>query len=239
MGQPCCLLYLVDVVNSKRYLVDTGSAYSIIPHHDTAEPTGPRLVTADGSPLRCWGSRTCTIRTRARHFTWTFLQAPVAFPILGADFLCNFKLVVDLSNRRLLARGGQITQLELGRHASAAVVTGLMAADPQPVGAPSAPSLPKVEAPSAPSLPTVEAPSAPSLQADTQHVGAVKELLRKYSAVVGASKRLPPVKHAVEHLIETTCGQPVASQWPVVTADSTQGGWPPPRRNSPPWSLRA
>ena len=31
MGNPSCLLYLVDVASSKRYLVDSGSAYSILP----------------------------------------------------------------------------------------------------------------------------------------------------------------------------------------------------------------
>ena len=35
----------------------------------------------------------------------------------------------------------------------------------------------------------------------------------KYKAVVGASKRLPPVKHAVEHLIDTTAARPVASRY--------------------------
>ena len=40
-----------------------------------------------------------------------------------------------------------------------------------------------------------------------------KNLLLKYKAVVGASKRLPPVKHMVEHLIETTATWPVASRY--------------------------
>ena len=35
----------------------------------------------------------------------------------------------------------------------------------------------------------------------------------KYKAVVGASKRLPPVKHAVEHLIDTIAARPVASRY--------------------------
>ena len=41
MGNLSCLLYLVDVASSKRYLVDSGSAYSILPHRSSAEPTGP------------------------------------------------------------------------------------------------------------------------------------------------------------------------------------------------------
>ena len=35
----------------------------------------------------------------------------------------------------------------------------------------------------------------------------------KCKAVVGASKRLPLVKHTVEHLIETTVARPVASRY--------------------------
>ena len=38
MGKPSCLLYLVDVASSKRYLVDSGSAYSILPRQSSAEP---------------------------------------------------------------------------------------------------------------------------------------------------------------------------------------------------------
>ena len=91
MGNPSGLLYLVDAASSRRYLVDSGSAYSIVPHQSTAAPTGPRLVTTDGTPLKCWGRRTCTVHTRTKKFIWSFLLAPVAFPILGADFLCNFK----------------------------------------------------------------------------------------------------------------------------------------------------
>ena len=49
--------------------------------------------------------------------------------------------------------------------------------------------------------------------ATSQHVGAAKRLLQKYKAAVGASKWLPLIKHAVEHLIETTATRPVASRY--------------------------
>ena len=44
-------------------------------------------------------------------------------------------------------------------------------------------------------------------------LAVAKKLLMRYKAVVGASKRLPPVKHAVEHLIDTTAARPVASRY--------------------------
>ena len=69
---------------------------------------------------------------------------------------------------------------------------------------------------STPSLPTVEAPStgggSSGQLAARRHIGAAKKFLMKYKAVVGASKRLQPVKHAVEYLIDTTAARPVASR---------------------------
>ena len=65
-------------------------------------------MTADGKHLHCWGRRTCSVRTRIREFSWSFLLAPVAFPILGADFLSNFRLLVDISNERVVEGGGKL-----------------------------------------------------------------------------------------------------------------------------------
>ena len=45
-------------------------------------------------------------------FSWKFLQADVAFPIIGADFLANFKMAVDLSGRQLLCPAGLKIPLE-------------------------------------------------------------------------------------------------------------------------------
>ena len=70
----------------------------------------------------------------------------MAFPIQGADFLSNFRLLVDISNKRLVARGGQLIQMEPGKHAKAAVVTGVVAAAPPPAVVSSPPSRPTVEA---------------------------------------------------------------------------------------------
>ena len=123
-------------------------------------------MTADGKPLHCWGRRTCSVCTCTREFSWSFLLAPVAFPILGADFLSNFRLLVDISNKRLVARGGKLIQLEQGKPTKAAVVTGVVAAPPPPVVVSSPPLLPTVEAPSSSSS---EPPAA------TQHARGGQE----------------------------------------------------------------
>jgi len=51
-----------------------------------------------------------------RNFTWIFLVAQVNQPILGADFLAHYNLVVDLNGKRL---HDQVTQLR----SNAAVVS--------------------------------------------------------------------------------------------------------------------
>ena len=100
------LALLVDEASQQRFLVDTGSSYSIIPHMSKQPMSGPRLCTADRSPIACWGSCKVHMAVGGRRFMWTFLLADVALPIIGADFLRNFGLLVDLGEMQLLARGG-------------------------------------------------------------------------------------------------------------------------------------
>ena len=81
------LALLVDESSQQRFLVDTGSSYSILPHKSKQPTSGPRLCTADRSPIACWGDRRLHVAAGGRRFTWTFLLADVAMPIIGADFL--------------------------------------------------------------------------------------------------------------------------------------------------------
>ena len=86
-GKPGRLLLLVDEATSEWFLVDTGSAFSLIPHQSTERANGPAIMAADRTPIKCWGSRSRTIVAAGNYFCWNFLLAAVAFPILGADFL--------------------------------------------------------------------------------------------------------------------------------------------------------
>ena len=56
----------------------------------------------------------CVYPEQGVHVEFPVTVAPVAFPILGPDFLNNFKLLVDLSNKRLVACGGKIIPFQLG-----------------------------------------------------------------------------------------------------------------------------
>ena len=89
------LALLVDEATQQQFLVDTGSSYSIIPHRSQEPTSGPRLCSADCSPISCWGDRKQHVATGGRKFAWPFLLANVALPIIGADFLRHFGLLLN------------------------------------------------------------------------------------------------------------------------------------------------
>ena len=59
-------------------------------------------MAADCTPILCWSSCNQTLTAGDQKFYWSFLKAAVAFPILGADFLEAFDLMVDLKRGRLV-----------------------------------------------------------------------------------------------------------------------------------------
>ena len=101
-SRPGRLLVLTDSPSKQWFLVDTGSAYSIIPLQSTAAAFGPAIMAADCTPILCWGSCRQTLTASGQKFRWSFLKAAVAFPILGANFLEAFDLKVDLKRGRLV-----------------------------------------------------------------------------------------------------------------------------------------
>ncbi len=88
-------IFLTDELTNDRYLVDTGATLSIIPCNQSSSPSGPLLKGADGQPIPSWGFIKKTVQFQGKHFTSTFLQAAVAGPILGIDFLRKFKVIVS------------------------------------------------------------------------------------------------------------------------------------------------
>jgi hypothetical protein len=52
---------------------------------------------AGGHGITCFGEKQLELCIAGRRFEWTFLLAAVEDPTIGADFLCHFKLIVNLS----------------------------------------------------------------------------------------------------------------------------------------------
>jgi hypothetical protein len=90
------LIFLTDELANDRYKVDTGATLCIVPCNQSSSPSGPLLKGADGQPIPSWGFIQKTMQFQGKLFTSTFLQAAVAGPILGIDFLRKFKVIVSL-----------------------------------------------------------------------------------------------------------------------------------------------
>jgi hypothetical protein len=122
---PGLLVYINDQLTGWRFLVDTGAAFSILPHHSSDPATGQSLVGPSGSPIRCWGESAVKLKLADQHFTWSFLLADISTAILGIDFLRAHNLTVDPANCRLVQAGGRVfqtTAVTSGPRAS--VITG-------------------------------------------------------------------------------------------------------------------
>ncbi len=106
-GPPYSRLFFVsDAHTNTRFLVDTGSEVSVIPPTPTDRRRSPdslTLMAVNDTPIRTYGKRSLTLNLGLRRsLPWIFIIADVQKPILGADFLKHFGLMVDMSHRTLV-----------------------------------------------------------------------------------------------------------------------------------------
>ena len=80
------LIHMLDKISKRRFLLDTGASYSILPHRSSLPASGPKLFGPAGRLIPCWGDRLVHLRFQDQDFSWKFLLADVAFPILGVNF---------------------------------------------------------------------------------------------------------------------------------------------------------
>ena len=103
---PSQLFFITDNNSAYRFLVDTGAEVSMLPptHTDRKHPQeGCNLLAVNGSSIITYGKRSLTLNLGLRKaFRWIFIVANVQEPILGADFLRHFSLLVDIKHSRLI-----------------------------------------------------------------------------------------------------------------------------------------
>lgn len=99
-------IFVTDRHLRVQFLVDTGADLCVFPRSHTR---GPRrkcayeLSAANGTAINTYGTVTLTLNLGLRRdFTWRFVVADVAKPIIGVDFLAYYDLLVDVRNRRLV-----------------------------------------------------------------------------------------------------------------------------------------
>ncbi|GBM39819.1 hypothetical protein AVEN_45782-1 [Araneus ventricosus] len=94
-------LYVRDRITKTQFFVDTGSDVSCYPKSDFNEVLklqGTTIFSANGSHIKTCGSKLLSFNLRLqRKLQWPFVIADITKPIIGAGFLQQFGLLVDLN----------------------------------------------------------------------------------------------------------------------------------------------
>ena len=122
-GQNICrLFYVTDRLTGCRFLVDTGAQVSAIPPTPAQRKhpqEGLHLQAVNNSTIATYGNQLMTLDLGLRRsFHWIFVIAEVQTPILGADFLQHFGLLVDVRHTCL---SDEVTHLKV--HGVLSIVT--------------------------------------------------------------------------------------------------------------------
>lgn len=106
-----CRLFVYDRKSMRSFLVDTGAEISVVPPlNKENKPTFFKLYAANNTKINTYGNVQLSLDLGLRReFVFQFVVADVSKPILGANFLNQFGLLVDVSRRKLV---DSITKLE-------------------------------------------------------------------------------------------------------------------------------
>ena len=99
-------LFMVDRRTKTQFLIDTGADLCVVTRGlviDHGPKSSYELSAANGTPIATYGTATITLNLGLRReFIWRFVVADVSKPIIGADFLAHFGLLVDIRNQDLI-----------------------------------------------------------------------------------------------------------------------------------------
>ena len=97
------LMFVQDKHSNTRFLVDTGADVSVLPptNSERKHQAIISLQAANNTKINTYGQKSMTLGLR-RVFPWIFTIADTKYPILGADFLRNFDLLVDIGWTQLV-----------------------------------------------------------------------------------------------------------------------------------------
>ena len=216
------LFFVSDRSTGFNLLVDTGAEVSVVPPSNSErqhQADGFSLQAVNSSPIRTYGKRSLTLDLGLRRtFRWIFIVADVSKPILGADFLQHYGLLVDVSHKRLV---DTLTNRE---------VQGISVSYPVPT-----PLLPKPANDFQSILSQFPQVTQPySNQTPARH-DIVHHIQTKGPPVHSHTRRLPPehltiAKAEFDHMLELGIIRPSSSAWssPLhMVPKKSPGDWRP------------
>lgn len=91
-------------VTGIQFVIDTGASHSIISRRLTRGTTLSNfyVIAANGATIKTYGTIHKQISLDGFTYGWRFLIADTVQSVIGADFLQNFDLLVDMRRRRLV-----------------------------------------------------------------------------------------------------------------------------------------
>ncbi|GFX79092.1 transposon Tf2-11 polyprotein [Trichonephila clavipes] len=99
-------LFLLDRKSGQKFLIDSGSEICVIPpspNMNKSPQSNFSLFAANNTKIPAYGMVRKELNLGLRRpFIWTFIIADVSSPIIGADFLKHFNLLIDLKKKRLM-----------------------------------------------------------------------------------------------------------------------------------------
>ena len=102
---PSKLLYVADKRNKCKYIIDTGAAVSVSPKScakRTTDTGSLPLAAANNTTITTYGtSKRVVDISLKREYALSLIIADIEQPIIGADFLMHYSLLVDLKSRCL------------------------------------------------------------------------------------------------------------------------------------------
>ena len=105
-SHPSNAFFLLDALTGLCFLIDTGACRSLLPkskvHSGCSPGTDHHLIAANGTRILTYGYKSMRLSFGGSAYQWDFIVADVSIPIIGAKFLANFNLLVDVGNRRLV-----------------------------------------------------------------------------------------------------------------------------------------
>ncbi|GFV97662.1 retrovirus-related Pol polyprotein from transposon 17.6 [Trichonephila clavipes] len=99
-------LFLLDRKSGQKFFIDSGSEICVIPPSPTMNKSPQSnfsLLAANNTKIPAYGMVRKELNLGLRRpFIWTFIIADVSSPIIGADILKHFNLLIDLKKKRLV-----------------------------------------------------------------------------------------------------------------------------------------
>ncbi|CAK9833040.1 hypothetical protein ANTRET_LOCUS9779 [Anthophora retusa] len=99
-------LFITEKGTKISFMVDTESDLCVFPRsrvNGVREKSTYELYAANGSTIATYGAVNFTLNFGLRRdFSWRFVVADVTTPIIGADFLSHYGLLIDMRAKRLV-----------------------------------------------------------------------------------------------------------------------------------------